>query len=365
MSDGDTLSSLRARIDAIDDQMLALLNARAHWAREVGRLKVALQTGVRDPAREQAIYDRLIGLNVGPLSNEAIRRLFREIIAESRAVEGHVMGKVRVAYLGPKATFTHMATTRYFGGAVDGLPLHGIKAVFEEVERGRADFGVVPIENSTEGVVNHTLDLFADSPLKIYGEVLQEIEQHLLSVHGEIERVRCVYSHAHALAQCKNFLETYLPGIPTVEVESTARAAEMARDDPKTAAVASELAARLYDLTILKPRIQDHPHNVTRFLIVSQKSPERSGHDKTSILFSIQDKAGALYEILRPFSEHRVNLTKIESRPSKRKAWAYFFYVDVDGHLDDAPIQAALAEIGRLAISAKMLGSYPAAERPA
>ncbi len=358
----DSLETIREQIDRLDDRLLALLNERAGLAREVGRIKKTAGVGVRDPAREQAIHNRLARQNTGPLSTEAVRRLFREIISESRAVEEIVNGSVKVAYLGPKATFTHLAATRYFGGGAESLPLPSIKAVFEEVERGSVTFGVVPIENSSEGVVNHTLDLFVDSPLKIFGEVVQEIAHHLLSVPGEVDRIRCVYSHAHALAQCDNFLQTQLPGIPVVPVESTAQAAEMARDDPNSAAIASELAARLYDLVIVKPHIHDYRHNATRFLIVSRTSNARSGHDKTSLLFSIHDKVGGLYSILRPFSEHRVNLTKIESRPSKKQAWKYLFYVDVDGHLDDPAVQAALGEIAPLAIETKILGSYPIAD---
>jgi chorismate mutase/prephenate dehydratase len=359
----DLLKPLREKIDRIDDQILALLNERANCAREVGQIKKTEGVGVRDPARELAIHDRLARQNKGPLPPEALRRLFREIISESRAVEEVMNESVKIAYLGPKATFTHMAATRYFGGGVESLPYPTIKAVFEEVERGRATFGVVPVENSSEGVVNHTLDLFADSPLKIYGEVIQDIAHHLLSVHGELDRIRCVYSHAHALAQCAHFLETQLPGVAAVAVESTAQAAEMARDDSNSAAIASELAARLYDLVIAKSHVQDHRHNATRFLIVSKLPNGRSGHDKTSLLFSIHDKVGGLYSILRPFSEHRVNLTKIESRPSKKQAWKYLFYVDVDGHLDDPEVQAALGEISPLAIETKILGSYPIADR--
>jgi len=270
---------------------------------------------------------------------------------------------VKVAYLGPRATFTHLACMQRFGFSITDLPVGSIKEVFDEVERGRADFGVVPIENSTEGVVNHTLDLFVDSPLKIFGEILLEVSHHLLSKTGKIEDLRRIYSHSHAIAQCKNFLESHLPQIQIMEVSSTARAAEMAQEDPTAGAIASELAAKLYHLTVIKKRIEDNIHNFTRFLVVSQKGHNRTGRDKTSVMFSIKDKVGALYEMLHPFSEQQINLTKIESRPSKKKAWEYIFYVDMAGHVEDEKIRMALEGLKNQAIFLKVLGSYPMAEK--
>lgn len=352
----ERLASLRATIDGLDNQMLALLNARVKTVLEIAEIKQQTQACAFVPSREQEIYARLIQNNPGPLGQDALVRIFREVVSASRAMEG----PVTVAYLGPRATFTHRAALCYFGGSVKDLPFPTIQAVFEEVERDRVDFGVVPIENSTEGVVNHTLDLFLDSQVQIFGEIMQEIEQHLLASHHDITQVQCICSHPHALAQCKDFLRVHMPGIALRDVESTAHAAEMARDNPHIAAIASELAAQLYHLVILKRRIEDHPHNATRFLIVSKQTPPRGQHHRTSLLLGVQDKAGALYEILRPFSERKINLTRIESHPSRRKAWEYFFYIDAEGHVEDPPLQSALDEIRRFAVFIKILGAYPA-----
>ncbi|HZR45201.1 MAG TPA: prephenate dehydratase [Candidatus Manganitrophaceae bacterium] len=359
MSKTDPLSPLRQKIDDIDERLLALLNDRARIVQEIGKIKKEQKADFYAPSREQAIYDRLTQLNPGPFPNEAVRSVFREIISASLSLEG----PVKVAYLGPRATFTHLACMQRFGFSITDLPVGSIKEVFDEVERGRADFGVVPIENSTEGVVNHTLDLFVDSPLKIFGEILLEVSHHLLSKTGKIEDLRRIYSHSHAIAQCKNFLESHLPQVQVVEVSSTARAAEMAQEDPSAGAIASELAAKLYHLIIIKKRIEDNIHNFTRFLVVSQKDHHRTGRDKTSVMFSIKDKVGALYEMLHPFSEQQINLTKIESRPSKKKAWEYIFYIDLVGHIEDEKIRTALEGLKNQAVFLKVLGSYPMAEK--
>lgn len=358
LSQTDPLAPLRQKIDEIDERILALLNDRARIVQEVGKIKKSQQADFYAPSREQAIYDRLTLLNPGPFPNEALKSVFREIISASLSLEG----PIKVAYLGPRATFTHLATMRRFGFSATDIPVNSIKEVFDEVERGRADFGVVPIENSTEGVVNHTLDLFVDSSLKIFGEILQEVSHHLMSKTGKIEDLRRIYSHPHAIAQCKNFLETTLPRIQVNEISSTARAAELAQEDPTAGAIASELAATLYNLVIIKRRIEDNINNFTRFLVVSQKPAPRSGRDKTSVMFSIKDKVGALYEMLRPFSEQQINLTKIESRPSKKKAWEYIFYIDMIGHLEDEKIRTAIDRLRGQAVFLKVLGSYPMAE---
>lgn len=358
MSQTDPLIPLRRKIDEIDERILALLNDRARIVQEVGKIKKSQQADFYAPSREKAIYDRLMQLNPGPFPNEAIRSVFREIISASLSLEA----PIRVAYLGPRATFSHLATLQRFGFSVTDLPVNSIKEVFDEVERGRADFGVVPIENSTEGVVNHTLDLFIDSPLKIFGEILLDVSHHLQSKSGKIEEVRKIYSHPQPIAQCKYWLEKNLPQIPLVEVSSTTRAAEMAAQDPTVAAIASELASQLYGLSIIRRRIEDNANNVTRFLVISQKGAARTGRDKTSIMFSIKDKVGALYEMLRPFSEQQINLTKIESRPSKKKAWEYIFYIDMIGHLEDEKIRTAIDQLKSQAVFLKVLGSYPMAE---
>jgi chorismate mutase/prephenate dehydratase len=347
----------RKEIDRLDDQILRLLNERSKSVIEIGRLKKQSdnEANLHTPRREAEIVDRLMNRNTGPFPNEAIRSVYREIMSASLSLEG----PQRVAYLGPRATFTHLACIQKFGNSAQYLPVNSIKDVFNEVERGRANFGVVPIENSTEGVVNHTLDMFIDSNLLIYGEVLQEVSHHLLSKTGRLEDIKKIYSHPHAIAQCRNWLESTLPHMPVSEVPSTARAAELCADDPSTAAIASELAGQLYGLKVLKARIEDNLNNFTRFLVLSQKPPERTGKDKTSIMLSVKDKVGALYDLLRPFASHGINLTKIESRPSRRKAWEYIFFVDVEGHVEEDRVKKALEEIKSRCLFLKILGSYP------
>ncbi|MFQ5580528.1 MAG: prephenate dehydratase [Nitrospiria bacterium] len=358
MSRVDPLTPHRQKIDEIDEKIIALLNDRARVVLEVGKIKRDKKAELYAPAREQAIYTRLTGLNQGPFPNEAVRNVYREIISASLALEG----PLKVAYLGPEATFTHMACTRRFGFSVNALPVESIKSVFDEVERGRANFGVVPIENSNEGVVNHTLDMFIESPLKIFGETLLEISHHLLSKTGKLKDLKRVYSHPLAFAQCKVFIETHLQGIEVIEVSSTAKAAEMAQQDPAAGAIASELAARLYHLGVIEKKIEDHVNNFTRFLVISPQTHLPTGRDKTSLLFSVQDKPGILYEIIRPFSKAKINLTNIESRPSKRKAWEYIFYVDMEGHSEDRKIKKVIKVLRAGGVTLKVLGSYPSAE---
>jgi chorismate mutase / prephenate dehydratase len=348
----------RQAIDRIDDEIIRLLNERSKSVIEIGKIKKEKDAAanLHTPGREAAIIERLTKLNTGPFPSEAIRSVYREIMSASLSLEG----PQKVAYLGPRATFTHMACMQKFGSSAQYVPVHSIKEVFSEVERGRANFGVVPIENSTEGVVNHTLDMFIDSNLLIYGEVLQEVSHHLLSTSGLIESVKKVYSHPHAIAQCRNWLETNLPHVPTVEAPSTARAAELCIEEPSSAAIASELAGQLYGLKVIKARIEDNLNNVTRFLVLSQKPSERTGKDKTSLMLSVKDKVGALYDLLRPFASHGISMTKIESRPSQRKAWEYIFFVDVEGHIGEERVSRAVEEIKGRCLFMKILGSYPA-----
>lgn len=352
------LSDYRKEIDRIDDEILRLLNERSKSVIEIGKLKKAkdAEANLHTPAREAAIIERLVKQNSGPFPSEAIRPVYREIMSASLSLEG----PQKVAYLGPRATFTHMACMQKFGSSAHYVPATSIKDVFSEVERGRAHFGVVPIENTTEGVVNHTLDMFIDSNLLIYGEILQEVSHHLLSRSGVMEDVKKIYSHPHAIAQCRNWLETNLPHVPVSEVASTARAAELCVDEPSSAAIASELAGQLYGLKVIKARIEDNMNNFTRFLILSQKAPERTGRDKTSLMLSVKDKVGALYDLLRPFASHGLNMTKIESRPSRRKAWEYIFFVDVEGHIQEDRVSKAVEEIKGRCLFMKILGSYPA-----
>jgi chorismate mutase/prephenate dehydratase len=355
MSKGKDVQHYRREIDRLDDEILRLLNERSKNVIEIGKLKRQSDANLHTPRREAEIVERLMQENSGPFPNDAIRSVYREIMSASLSLEG----PQKVAYLGPRATFTHLASVEKFGASAQYVAVNSIKEVFDEVERGRANFGVVPIENSTEGVVNHTLDMFIDSNLLIYGEVLQEVSHHLLSQNERLPDVKKLYSHPHAIAQCRNWLETNLPSVPVVEVASTARAAELCADDPSAAAIASELAGQLYGLKVLKARIEDNLNNFTRFLVLSQKPPERTGRDKTSVMISVKDRVGALYDLLRPLASHGINMTKIESRPSRRKAWEYLFFVDVEGHVQEDRVKKALEEVKSRVLFLKILGSYP------
>ncbi len=352
------IQGYRRDIDRIDDEILRLLNARAQHVIEIGRLKKQSGSGahLHTPAREAEVVERLVTQNQGPFPNEAIRPVYREIMSASLSLEG----PQKVAYLGPRATFTHLACIQKFGESAQYVPVNSITDVFDEVERGRAHFGVVPIENSTEGVVNHTLDMFIDSNLQIYGEVLQEVSHHLLSRAARLEDIKKVYSHPHAFAQCRNWIEKHLAHVSLSEVPSTARAAELCVEDPSAAAIASELAAELYGLKIVHARIEDNVNNFTRFLVLSRKPSERTGKDKTCVMLSVKDRVGALYDLLRPFASHGINMTKIESRPSRRKAWEYIFFVDIEGHVDEDRVSKAVEEVRGRCLFLKILGSFPA-----
>jgi chorismate mutase/prephenate dehydratase len=350
------LATLRAQIDATDDELLRLLNERAKLVREVATLKERLAVPFYVPSREREIVERLGRKNAGPFPTAALQPVFQEIMSACLTLER----QLRIAYLGPEATFTHMAVKRQFGLSARGVPAGTIAQVFEEVERGRADFGVVPVENSAEGVVNHTLDTFVESDLKISAEVILEIAHCLLVRPGvEAAQIERVYSHPQALAQCRRWLTSNLPRASLVETSSTAEAARLARDDARGAAIASELAAKLYDLAVARQKLEDVAQNVTRFLVVGQKQAERTGKDKTSILLAIRDEPGILYRVLQPFAGSGINMTKIESRPSRRRPWEYVFFVDVDGHQQDPVLANALAELQKLCESVKVLGSYP------
>ncbi len=348
------LGALRRKIDEIDDRILTLLNERAAVVIEVGRVKEGARSDFYVPSREQAIYSRLTDANEGPFPNDGVRRVFREIISASLNLEQ----PMKVAFLGPQATFTHVAAMQQFGFSAQLVPQKSISAVFEDVERGRAHYGVVPVENSTEGVVSHTLDMFIDSGLKINAEILLEVSHDLLSRSGELGDIRRVISHPQALAQCRRWLEENLPDVPLVDVGSTALAAQMVAEDGAAAAVASESAASLYDLRVVRKKIEDNPNNFTRFLVVGKKTPEKSGRDKTSLMFRIKDEPGILYRMLEPFSKRSINLAKIESRPLKKKAWEYIFFLDLEGHINEEHIAAAVEELGQYCEFVKVLGSY-------
>jgi len=352
------LDSLRRRIDEVDDRILDLLNQRAKVVIEVGKAKSGSRRDFYVPNREQAIYRRLAGGNPGPFPTEAIRRVFREIISASLSLEQ----PMKVAFLGPPATFTHAAAMQQFGLSAQLVPEKSIAVVFDEVLRGRADYGVVPVENSNEGVVSHTLDMFMELDLQINAEILLEISHDLLSRSGDLRQVRKVVSHPQALAQCRKWLEENLPDIPLVDVASTALAARMVAEDDSAAAIASQMAASLYDLQVARRKIEDNPNNFTRFLVIGRKTPAPSGRDKTSIMFSVRDEPGILYRMLEPFSKRGINLSKIESRPFKKKAWEYIFFLDMEGHIQDRTISEAVEELRGYCTVLKVLGSYPKAK---
>lgn len=351
------LDEWRVRIDDLDRQLLKLLNQRAAIALEVGRVKREAGRPLFVPEREQAILEGLLQLNDGPLPAEAVRAVWREIFSASRTLQR----PFRVAYLGPVATFTHLAALEHFGASAEYVPLRGIPEVFAEVEHEWADVGVVPVENSTEGAVNHTLDRLIDSELLIEGEVRVTIHHYLLSRAGDLSEVKQVFSHPQALAQCREWLDRNLPHAQMAEVTSTTVAAERALEDPTAAAIASELAGQLYRLPTLGERIEDFAQNVTRFLIIGRRAIGPTGRDKTSILLSIKDEIGALHRILEPVAAARLNLTKIESRPTRRRPWEYVFFVDFEGHRADAVVQGALEALRERCLFLKVLGSYPAA----
>jgi chorismate mutase/prephenate dehydratase len=353
------IPELRRRIDEIDSEILRLLNRRADLVLDVGRVKTERNLDFHVPQREEEIYRRLLEENAGPFPAQAVRPVFREIISACLSLEH----PLRVGYLGPRATFSHLAAMERFGLSAQFVAMRSIAEVFAEVEKDNADFGVVPVENSTEGVVSHTLDMFVDSPLLICGEVVVEAALHLLTKAASLGDVRKIYSHPHGLAESRKWLERNAPHVAVVETSSTGAAAEIAASEPGAAAIASELAASLYDLTVLQRRIEDHPNNFTRFLTIGKKSAPPTAADKTSILFSIKDRVGALHRMLLPFAQRQINLTKIESRPSKKKVWEYVFYVDFEGHASEPRAREALAELQEACIFLKVLGSYAAASR--
>jgi len=355
----DDLKKLREQIDSIDNRILDLLNQRAEVVIGVGKAKEVNDGSFYVPSREKAIYERLTAHNQGPFPNDAVVKVFREIISASLNMEL----PMQVAFLGPQSTFTHMAAMQQFGLSAQLVPLKSIPSVFEEVERDRAHYGVVPVENSTEGVVNHTLDMFIGSDLQVIAEIMLEISHNLLSKTGRIEQIGKIVSHPQALAQCRHWFEENLPDIPLVDVGSTAAAAQLAAEDETAAAIASEAAVVQYGLKVVKAKIEDNPHNFTRFLVIGKKTPEKSGNDKTSIMFSVKDEPGILYRMLEPFSKRQINLSKIESRPMKQKAWEYIFFLDLIGHVDDKPITDAIEELRTHCHFLKVLGSYPIARQ--
>jgi chorismate mutase/prephenate dehydratase len=358
------LESIRSRIDAVDAQLHALINERARLAQQVGISKHAAGHTVDfyRPEREAQVLRLALERNRaarGPLRDEEILRLFREIMSACLAQQE----PLKVAYLGPEGTFTQQAVHKQFGHSVRGLPLTSIEEVFHEVEAGTADFGVVPIENSSEGTVNSTLDMFLTSPLAICGEVELRIHHNLLGQMSALDRVQRVCAHLQALAQCRGWLTEYLPGVERVPVSSNAEGARRARDEDGTAAIAPMAAAEVYGLNVLVPEIEDRPDNTTRFLVIGRKTFPSSGQDKTTLLVSAAhtDAPGALFRLLEPFARHGISMTRIESRPSRRRKWDYVFFIDLEGHATDEPLASALGQLQGLTSLCRVVGSYPRA----
>lgn len=347
----------RKAIDEIDAQIVHLLNERTRHVIEIGAIKLKSGEEIYAPHRERAIINRLLKLNKGPITNESLKAIYREIMSSALALEK----TLTIAYLGPEATFTHQAAIRRFGSSLQYVPRRTISDVFNDVSRGRADYGVVPVENSTEGVVTHTLDMFIDSDLKIVSQIVLPI-QHCLVAKCRKNQIKRLYTHPQALGQCRYWIQNNLPNVEIVDTSSTTRAAELAASEPYAAAIASVLAAERYKLNILAIDIQDNAENATRFLVLGRQIPEPTGKDRTSLLFGIPDKVGALYQALAAFRKYGINMTKIESRPSKKKAWEYYFFVDCDGHIKDKKVAKAIAMLEKQCNFVKILGSYPNVE---
>ena len=351
------LEDIRKKIDDLDRKLLALLNERADLVHEVGEIKRADGLEIYAPEREESLLQSLVAMSDGRLPAKSIRAIYREIMSAALALEKDL----KIAYLGPEGTWTHQAAINKFGHSVKYLPQASLSDVFEQVARKRADYGVVPIENSTEGAVSHTLDMFADSPLKICAQILLPIENALMSKIPREEIIK-LYSHPQVFGQCRDWLLRYFPHADLIEVSSTTRAAAIACEEPGAAALGGKLAAELNNLEILEESIQDSATNTTRFLVLSHNTCPPTGRDRTSVMFSVSDKPGALFSALQPFNAFEINMSKIESRPSKRRDWEYFFFVDIVGHCDEPELSKVLKELEQHCSFMKILGSYPLTE---
>lgn len=353
------LDTLRQSIDTLDEKILKLISRRGRLAKKIGRIKKNSGAQVYVPSREKQIFDRLGKINSGPYGDAALFSVFREIISATRALEV----PTKVAFLGPEATFTHMAAAKHFGHSATFVSQPDIAEVFAEVEKGHVDFGIVPVENTTEGVVNYTLDKFVDSDLKIVSEIVIPVAHNLLSAESEISGLKKIYSHRQAFSQCRGWIAKHLPKAKLIETDSTAEAARHVCKMRGAAAIASEFAADLYGLNILARNTHDESRNFTRFLILGREKAEPSGNDKTSVVFVAKDRVGILYRLLKPLSDGGVNLTKIESRPLRKRAWEYMFFVDMDGHVSEDKIKKAMDGLKAESEFFKVLGSYPKSTR--
>ena len=353
--DESELLALRRRIDAIDEEILKLLSERGRCARRVGELK---QGAIYRPEREAQVLRRIAALNPGPLPESAVRTIFREIMSACLALEQ----PLKVAYLGPEGTFSQAAAMKHFGHSVISVPMAAIDEVFREVAAGAVNFGVVPVENSTEGAINHTLDSFLEHDMVICGEVELRIHHHLLvGDTTKTDKITRIYSHAQSLAQCRKWLDAHYPNVERVAVSSNAEAAKRVKSEWNSAAIAGDMAASLYGLTKLQEKIEDRPDNSTRFLIIGSQEVPPTGDDKTSVIVSMRNKPGALHELLVPFHTNGIDLTRIETRPSRSGKWTYVFFIDFVGHHQDPLIKDVLEKINSEAVALKVLGSYPKA----
>ncbi len=351
------MDTLRSSIDEKDEQILSLINERLLLAKKIGELKKQKGEAVMDNARESMVINRLVSMNQGPLSDKLVQYFFAEIIAAAREIQK----PQQVAYLGPEATFTHIAAINHFGSSVSLTPQPSIRDVFLEVEKGGCQYGIVPVENSIEGAVNYTLDLFYESDLKICAEIYHPISHDLVSKTGKLGDIHLVYSHPQAFAQCRKWLRKQLPNCTLKECSSTSAAAQLASEDSGSAAIASSEAAHLYGLNVVASRIEDISRNITRFLVIGKEDVRRTGRDKTSIMFVTSHIPGALYRILQPIAAAGINMVKLESRPARHEKWSYVFFADLEGHLQDANLKTTVEEMKRICLFWKWLGSYPRA----
>ncbi len=349
------LKPLRDQIDAIDAQLLDLLNLRARVAQEVGHVKNKVDAPIFRPEREAQVLRGIAERNPGPLGNDELQTIFREIMSACRSLEK----KVIVAYLGPEGTFSEQAVYQHFGKSINAIPCASIDEVFRAAEAGTADFGVVPIENSTEGAISRTLDLLMQTPLTISSEVSIPVHHNLMTLSGNMDGIRSICAHSQALAQCQGWLNQHYPNIMRQAVASNAEAARLASEDPAVAAIAGEIASQHYGLQVVSAHIQDEPQNRTRFAVIGRKETESSGKDQTSLVLSVQNKAGAVYKMLAPLEKFGVSMTRFESRPAKTGSWEYYFFVDIEGHVKEEKIRLALAELKDSVAYFKVLGSYP------
>jgi len=349
-----SLEKLRKQINETDKKLVEVLNRRARIILRIGEIKRKTGKGIYCADRESKILNGITAANKGPLKAEALKAIYSEIMSASRALEK----PLTIAFLGPQATFTHQASLKKFGHQVNYLSCENISDVFNEVEKDAADYGVVPIENSIEGAVNYTLDMFMDSDLKICSQMSLDITHNLLA-NCPMERIRKIYSVPQVFGQCRIWLQENLAHAELIEVSSTTKAAQVAAHEKNSASISSILAAQIYGLKVVCRNIEDSPHNITRFFVIGKDHAGITGQDKTSLMFSIKDKIGALHEMLEPFRKYKVNLNKIESRPSKKKAWDYYFFVDLEGHILEPRIKKAIDELENKCKFLKVLGSYP------